>query len=110
MATATIVVSSTVITAPSITTTERRLRAGSNPPYGVSVMPYTVSQRRYGVRLHFDAMPNRAPAELDWNASAADSGRGLTRDAIVAAAVAIADARACAPSIRRWRASSGSGR
>jgi AcrR family transcriptional regulator len=33
-------------------------------------------------------MPNRAPAELDWNAPA---GRGLSRDAVVAAAVAIAD-------------------
>jgi AcrR family transcriptional regulator len=36
-------------------------------------------------------MPNRAPAELDWNAPAPDRGRGLTRDAVVAAAVAIAD-------------------
>ena len=36
-------------------------------------------------------MPNRAPAELDWNAPTPDPGRGLTRDAIVAAAVAIAD-------------------
>ena len=51
MATATIVVSSTVITAPSITTAESRSRAGSNAPYGVSLMPYTVSRFRYGVRL-----------------------------------------------------------
>lgn len=36
-------------------------------------------------------MPNRAPAELAWNAPAPEPGRGLTRDAIVAAAVAIAD-------------------
>ena len=36
-------------------------------------------------------MPNRAPAELDWNASAPAAGGGLTRAAIVAAAVAIAD-------------------
>jgi AcrR family transcriptional regulator len=35
-------------------------------------------------------MPNRAP-ELDWSAPAADRGRGLTREAIVDAAVAIAD-------------------
>ena len=36
-------------------------------------------------------MPNRAPAELAWSAPAPEPGRGLTRDAIVAAAVAIAD-------------------
>jgi AcrR family transcriptional regulator len=35
-------------------------------------------------------MPNRAPAELDWSQPPA-GGRGLTRDAIVATAVALAD-------------------
>jgi AcrR family transcriptional regulator len=47
-------------------------------------------------------MPNRAPAELDWNAPAAEAGRGLTRDAIVDAAVEIADREGLrAVSIRR---------
>ncbi len=46
-------------------------------------------------------MPNRAP-ELDWNAPAGDRGRGLTRGAIVAAAVSIADREGLAAvSIRR---------
>jgi AcrR family transcriptional regulator len=53
-------------------------------------------------------MPNRAPSELDWNAPAADAGRGLTRDAIVAAAVAIADRDGLpAVSIRRVAAQLG---
>src|SRR3954471_24986271 len=71
MATATIVVSRIVITAPSSTTAERRLRAGSMPapllaspvPYAVSLMPYTVSEERYGVRLscgHAESRPVRA--------------------------------------------------
>jgi AcrR family transcriptional regulator len=47
-------------------------------------------------------MPNRAPAELDWNPAATESGRGLTRDAIVGSAVAIADREGLrAVSIRR---------
>jgi AcrR family transcriptional regulator len=47
-------------------------------------------------------MPNRAPAELDWNAPAADPGRGLTREAVVTAAIAIADRKGLrAVSIRR---------
>ena len=47
-------------------------------------------------------MPNRAPAELDWNAPATDRGRGLTRAAIVGAAVALADREGLrAVSIRR---------
>jgi AcrR family transcriptional regulator len=53
-------------------------------------------------------MPNRAPAELAWNAPAPDTGRGLTRDAIVAAAVAIADRDGLtAVSIRRVAAELG---
>jgi AcrR family transcriptional regulator len=53
-------------------------------------------------------MPNRAPAELAWNAPAPDAGRGLTRDAIVAAAVAIADRDGLtAVSIRRVAAELG---
>jgi AcrR family transcriptional regulator len=47
-------------------------------------------------------MPNRAPAELEWKQPAAPAGRGLTRDAIVAAAIAIADSEGLAAvSIRR---------
>jgi AcrR family transcriptional regulator len=47
-------------------------------------------------------MPNRAPAELEWTAPDPDAPRRLTRDAIVAAAVAIADREGLkAVSIRR---------
>jgi AcrR family transcriptional regulator len=47
-------------------------------------------------------MPNRAPAELEWKTPAPEAGRGLTRDTIVAAAVAIADREGLrAVSIRR---------
>ena len=47
-------------------------------------------------------MPNRAPAEIDWTAPAADRGRGLTREAVVDAAVALADREGLrAVSIRR---------
>jgi AcrR family transcriptional regulator len=53
-------------------------------------------------------MPNRAPAELDWNAPAPDAGRRLTREAIVAAAIAIADRDGLsAVSIRRVAAELG---
>jgi AcrR family transcriptional regulator len=53
-------------------------------------------------------MPNRAPAELDWNAPTPDPGRGLTRAAVVAAAVAIADRDGLtAVSIRRVAAELG---
>ena len=52
-------------------------------------------------------MPNRAP-ELDWAAPAADRGRGLKREAIVSAAVAIADREGLAAvSIRRVAAELG---
>jgi AcrR family transcriptional regulator len=47
-------------------------------------------------------MPNRAPADIDWTASATDRGRGLAREAVVDAAVAIADREGLrAVSIRR---------
>jgi AcrR family transcriptional regulator len=47
-------------------------------------------------------MPNRAPAQLDWTTPDPDASGRLTRDAIVAAAVAIADREGLkAVSIRR---------
>jgi AcrR family transcriptional regulator len=47
-------------------------------------------------------MPNRAPAEIDWTTPAAERGRGLTREAVVGAAVALADREGLrAVSIRR---------
>lgn len=47
-------------------------------------------------------MPNRAPAEIDWTTPAAERGRGLTREAVVGTAVALADREGLrAVSIRR---------